>query len=397
MNPRILFGLFDGLVGASKVAMRREIDDAIQAGIFTTARNSNDLIAALRAGRLTGTEIGHFAKILMNNGDDALRNNIAKELIKSKSFKDLFAQNTEDTCRNKLLQAGWSNQTTESIIEAWKKEGGKFGTLSMRAIKGLNQIKQSTLYKLSPSVFKKHFIEGFRTKGQIKLYKDSFLMPFNFANDVFKLTNPFKRLTSKEGSRVIMWLILGVDKPTKDILKLLAKEGLIPLGGQVLGSGAKRWLIISAFLTSLNALYETYLEYQGRDEKENIDNYNFFTIFGNQLLDNLTPAEFKHVFPVGVFWNYIWPSINIPLSDLLSGRGLSNTLNRLRHELLRVDEGNVPETLKSQAKTLINDISSDGYGSYFLGDELLPIKPYQGMWVVQIEGQWYKISDIEKE
>jgi hypothetical protein len=119
-------------------------------------------------------------------------------------------------------------------------------------------------------------------------------------------------------------------------------------------------------------------------------------ILGENIYENRISAKFKHIFPVGFFWNYVWPSINIPLSDLFSGRGFSKTLDSLKHEFTIVDDDRIPESLEKQAGDLLSDISSDGYGNYFLGYERLPIKSYQRTWVVQIDGQWYKLSDVQK-
>jgi hypothetical protein len=263
MNPRNLRILFDSLNGAARRVLRREFDDAIQRGLFVNSgvRNADELLLALRVGRLNPVEMGRVVKIMMNDGTDSLRKSISESLVQNPSIQNTYKGQTEKVIRERLKNSGFTDESVESFIESWKGAGLKFGTLSQRAVEILKNISKSALYKNSPENIKKGFRRGLETKGVQNLYFNAVKLPFSTVRDLagLRFRTLFKRLTNQESQRLFTWLLSGIDSTPKDIINILKKEGLLSLGAQTISSGLKRWLIVSLFLSLVSGLYETIL------------------------------------------------------------------------------------------------------------------------------------------
>jgi len=405
------------------------VDDVIKA-----ARPNVDDVAKNRIRNL-------MSDIASISGDDLffIIKNLEPEKTAKLFFDNglIFSKNSLKNTYDNLIPRIKSGEITfDEVIESWNKSGREnfFGRVSgdvddelikiadayvdnlsddfasyakiknpkikiPNASKILSKLNKSPFFKTAPESLKSGFKAGLRQKGVARLYWDALTFPINIAGDLFTLSlgRMFKRITSKESQRFHMWLASGVPKAPKDILQILKKEGLLPLAAETVGASVRRFLVVSAFLTGVNAIYNVYLERIGEKEKEYMDDRNALLLFLVRLRDNPKYAKLTHIFPYKIFWNYIIPSINIPLSDILSSRGLSlKTIDALKHKFGLVDVENLPESLIKAAGTLVGDIDYEN-GNYFLGYERLPIKSYQKTWVVKINGQWYKLSEIEKK
>jgi len=404
--------LIRSLFNASKSSTRRAVKSAISkefktGGVFSSYKNFDEVLLALRNRSLSAAQKNFlFKTIFQKTTDPKLLEDYSKILFKSKRFINKYSQVSETAFKNDLKSKGFSDNQVDVIAQTWKKEGYSFNkgktsstVKNPNASKILSKLNKSPFFKTAPESLKSSFKAGLRQKGVARLYWDALTFPINIAGDLFTLSlgRMFKRITSKESQRLYMWLASGVPKAPKDILQILKKEGLLPLAAETVGASVRRFLVVSAFLTGVNAVYNVYLERIGEKEKEYMDDRNALLLFLYRLWDNPKYAKLTHIFPYKIFWNYIIPSINIPLSDILSSRGLSlKTIDALKHKFGLVDVENLPESLIKAAGTLVGDIDYEN-GNYFLGYERLPIKSYQKTWVVKINGQWYKLSEIEKK
>lgn len=398
MNPQTLYRIFNNLRGVAKNSLLRSLDNEIATGVFRNSRyvNANQILNALRLGRLSSTEAGHFVRILMNEAGGVTAERIAKLLYENKSFRDNFGKLTEKKLRESLFNKGFTDDSIDALIKTWKDEGHSFGTLVNIAGESitdfLKNLKKTKLWKTSPESFKRQVLEGVKKEGVLKMYK----MLFQIGRDSLKL-QPFKRITKDEAKKLGMWLISGVDEVPKDILNIVRKEGLVAFGGRISATLLKRWIFLSLFVAGIKAGVEYVKERMGTDPNQYSEEDGFFKILGLRVADNFEFANLNWVIPVSFFWNEIYPAV-----DALGSAVLSNNDERIQAEmdniLYNVESTSViPNSLKQQATDeQLSLIMMDNNGNWYLESARYPLRNLRGEWLVSIEGKWYKLNDIRK-
>ena len=139
MNPRRFKVLYDAASNAVKRAIKSNIDDAISKGKFSSNfRNSDEVLNALGRGALNPSELGVVTKALINNGDTAIRSQIADALTNNSSFTTKYLDNlTEKEVRAELSRVGFENDAIEEVIKNWKSKGNSFRTIYSEGVKNL--------------------------------------------------------------------------------------------------------------------------------------------------------------------------------------------------------------------------------------------------------------------
>lgn len=398
MNPQTIYRIFNNLRGTAKNSLLRSLDNEIATGVFRNSGyvNANQILNALRLGRLSSVEAGHFIRILMNEAGGVTAERIAKLLYENKSFRDRFGNLTEKKLRESLFNKGFTDDSIDTLIKTWKDEGHSFGTLLNIAgesiINFLNNIKKTKLWKTSPESFKRQVVEGAKKEGVLQMYK----MLFRIGRDSLKL-RPFKNITKDEAKKLGMWLISGIDEVPKDILNIVRKEGLVAFGGRVSSTLLKRWLYLSIFVASMKAVVEYFKERMGVDPKQYSEDDGFFKIAALRVWDNFEFANLNWVIPVAFFWNEIYPAING-----LGSAILSNNDERIQAEMDNIlynveSTSAIPNSLKQQATDeQLSSIMMDNNGNWYLESARYPLRNLNGEWLVSIGGKWYKLSEIRK-
>jgi len=137
MNPRRFKSFYDAASNTVKIAIKRNIDDAISKGKFSSNfRNSDEVLNALGRGALNPSEVGVVTKALINNGDAVIRRQIADALTNNSSFTTKYLDNlTEDGAKAQLSRVGFENDAIEEVIKSWKSKGNSFRSIFSDKVK----------------------------------------------------------------------------------------------------------------------------------------------------------------------------------------------------------------------------------------------------------------------
>jgi len=391
MSPRILSNIFNTLTGTAKRVVKNNLDNAIGRGLFVNsgAKNSDDVLRLLNRNMLNAKELGTFLKILLNDGDAAVKKAVSDIFVENPSIKTKFKNLTEKEFRDELSRLNFNDGAIEYIIKSWKDKGNRLVSPLSRKIVDFTKAK---FYTGAPDSFKRMFLDGIKQPSALKRYKQA----INIVTDTVRF-NPFKRVSKEEAKKVSMWFVSGIDRTPKDIKNILVKEGILPLGVNVAASVLRRWVALSLLITIFEAAKETISEYAGNDYAEYASDKGFLTILAHHFVQNLTFADVKWVIPVTYFWQYVYPEIDKWGSALLSGNP-SRLKRELDDTLIGLDKTQtIPKTLDQQlTEEQKSEIMMDNNGNWYLSNTNHPLKRHNGMWVVKVQDKWYKLKDIKQ-
>ena len=222
---------------------------------------------------------------------------------------------------------------------------------------------------------------------------------------LIKFRNPLKHLSSEEQKKVWAWTFSGQDKTPKEIIELLKKGGIKGMVGYTSGLLLKRYVALCAVLAGFEASVELYKDVTGKSPNEFAEDEGFIKMalmrFSNEFLEELSTVEnFKYISPVIFLSEYVYPELERYGSSLVSGNpdriqaDIDDIMNQVESP-----QGTIPSTLKTQASNAgisESEIKMDDDGNWYLSSSRYPLKQKSGTWVVNIDDNWYKLSDIGK-
>ena len=126
----LLGKLFGREAGALSKTTIKEIENLFKSIPSEMARFGTDaaeIATKLKSGAFTKTELGELrTTVFKNTTNTKVQNEIADEMVKSKSFKDFFTSNKEKKVLEKLMQKGYSGEEAAIIMSRYEKQGGKY-------------------------------------------------------------------------------------------------------------------------------------------------------------------------------------------------------------------------------------------------------------------------------
>jgi hypothetical protein len=86
-----------------------------------------EIASKLSSGTFTKAELGELrVAVFKNTSNDTIRKEIADEMVKSKSFKDVFTSNKQNRVLDELIKKGYSGDDAKFLVDRYVKGGGKF-------------------------------------------------------------------------------------------------------------------------------------------------------------------------------------------------------------------------------------------------------------------------------
>ena len=119
-------------VEAAKAALSAD-KSLLKAGVKVDGvalKSADDILNALKAEKITGTELAKVNKSLLNSTETSLKlkNAIAKDISLSSKFLEDYSKLTEQEALNKLMSKGYTTEQANMITGQYKKSGKSFGT-----------------------------------------------------------------------------------------------------------------------------------------------------------------------------------------------------------------------------------------------------------------------------
>ena len=118
-------------VEAAKAALSAD-KSLLKAGVKVDGvalKSADDILNALKAEKITGTELAKVNKSLLNSTETSLKlkNAIAKDISLSPKFLEDYSKLTEQEALNKLMSKGYTTEQANMITGQYKKSGKSFG------------------------------------------------------------------------------------------------------------------------------------------------------------------------------------------------------------------------------------------------------------------------------
>lgn len=378
---------------SAKRTIKSTISKEISSGIFKGKYlNSNEVIAALNAGKLTSRELKFiFKTIFLNTTDPKLLEDYSRIFLNNQSVVKNLDGLSERAFENTLKSKGFGDDQIRAMKKVWKDEGYSFG--------------RTTSSKSYKSEFERYLRNSLPNDPIRKAI-----------SNLVRIKFPFRDFTWREYARLAMWLTTGQKILPLELFNIgykVAKgngligllSGLRGMGGAILGTWARSYLFLWLFTGTVSVIIQMVKNISSSGvEVDNLE--DFITVYGGAILK--ARPEIKYIIP----WNI---SIKI-----------LTTIWNITGGLIRGDE----ETLKNQIVDTYKDVTGiedvnesvfrakDKYNSLFdefkSSPEILthlrvdsnrdvywdrpeyPVRYYNGEWVVLIPGDgWYLLKDIE--
>ncbi len=364
------------------------ISDNFVSQIVGGTKTWEEVTTQLQGGR--GTMFNMFP-----NGVPSDLLNVSDEVIKGieKNIKDNLEQTSPD-----VYKKIFGNVVSDSLKKGYQKFMSFWNSNLTSGWKGSFSQKYP------------NFMDGWKSPGSLTRWSQlwSAVRPFGSQNiinsRIFGGKGVLNKLTPEERKKVLMWTLSGQDKTPKEIIGLFQKAGIKGAAGYTSGLLIKRYVSLCATLAAVEMVVELYKDVTGKSPNEYAEDEGLFDTFVMRLADEFiqelsTIGNFKYISPVVFLSKYVYPNLNKYGGDLGSG----NT-DRIKSDIQDIQNGvnstqSIPSTLKTQASNAgisESEIKMDNVGNWYLGSSRYPLKQNGGTWVVSIDDNWYKLSDISK-
>jgi hypothetical protein len=320
--------------------------------------------------------------------------NVSDEVIKGveKNIKDNLEKTSPD-----VYKKIFGNVVSDTLKKGYEK------------FKSFWNSNLTSGWKSSFSQTYPNFMDGWKSPSSGKRWKQLANLIYSKKSGgllpLIKFRNPLKHLSAEEQKKVWMWTFSGQDKTPKEILELLKKSGLKGAAGYSVGLLLKRYISLCAILAGYESIVEYYKDVTGKSPNEYAEDEGFIKMalmrFSNEFLEELSTVEnFKYISPVFFLSEYVYPELQRYGSSILSGNPdrIQADIDDIANQV-ESPQSTIPSTLSTQASSAgipQSEIKMDSNGNWYLTTSRYPLKLKSGTWVVNIEGNWYKLSDINK-
>lgn len=105
-----------------------------KAGKNVISKDADEIIAAVKDGRIAAEELGKVNVSLMKNTtNQTIKEAVAADIALSRTTIKRFARLSEQEVLNGLINKGWTQSEAELILRKYKEAGGKFGLTAKEA------------------------------------------------------------------------------------------------------------------------------------------------------------------------------------------------------------------------------------------------------------------------